>query len=309
MDKQKKQMLSCLWHSNFFSWFFWSSVLACITGAIIISSFFPGMASSSGSPLVMIGFLLFLLTGFCLATLSLYRNCASRMSCGKLGEWGKKYGYALLEDGVPASKPSAFFGEDGKSDDVLRGSVSGFPVEMFAYTCLQPEGKEKRMQVFTVFCLNTKQQMPKFAFFRKLGDDLQEDVDIADAEFLRHLDVRVENASSLSFNTKSAGDFTLNVEKGYEVEALQILAPETMQFIGERWPHYFFQGEGTFVYAVKFERFSSEEEFSDMHELAAFLISKLQPSVKDIGSSVEAVRETRTKDQFMEVYGSEGIKS
>lgn len=111
--------------------------------------------------------------------------------------------------------PSVQFGYGQQWSPVIQAQFGGFFCDLLAYTCVTGQGRSQRTHNFTIACTSLPRTMPHMLLLsKKSRADVQRD--LLDAETL-----------------KLEGDFedyfSLQIEKGQEIDALEIITPDVMQ--------------------------------------------------------------------------------
>jgi len=153
-------------------------------------------------------------------------------------------------------------------EDVVSGIYNNCPMRLFNFNCIIGSGKNTQHIIFTVCEIQYKTNLPRIIL------DSQPNIwtrDLAIEEF----DIKDEEIISLEGDFNKY--FTLYVPKGYEIEALQIFAPDVMAKLIDKAKMFSLEFLEDHLYIYSHHVIEKKSDLYSLYELAKILIEELAP--------------------------------
>jgi len=153
--------------------------------------------------------------------------------------------------------------------DVIKGEYKNCPMTLLTYSYVSQNNRYSQTYTYTVFELQFKTKMPNI-LLQKISDSYEESFEKCfDGDIL-----------------KLEGDFnkyfTVNVAKGYELEALEVFTPDVMADLIDKAKNFSLEivNDHLFIYAHKI--ISTKKELIEFYDLAQYFVEKLGPVLSKI---------------------------
>lgn len=266
---------------------FWYVRTRYLTHAIIIviiciglAAFFVRRAMSNGAPDAVDA-----LFGFWLPLLILiisYNIVRSRVQKTFMRQFAVANGYNFQEDGDLAGHPGSIFslGHGGAATNVVSGRYLDRPIQLFNYHYTVGSGRNSHTYFFTVFQVDFPAVLPRL-FLHERGNMFAVD----------GMSVKIPDGQEVHLEGDFDNFFRLTVQKGFEIEALQIFTPDFMEKLRDEWRHTSLEFVGNYIYLYKDLTLSTKKDLLTFYSLVCYIIARLGPVVARIGASVEEVAE------------------
>jgi len=193
-------------------------------------------------------------------------------------QFAKQNGYTYQEKGTLDGKHGDLFdkGYNKEVFDDIRGTYLGCAIELFNY-----EHKVgKSAYTYSIFSIDFQSQVPHISLQKTLPFG-------ADSTPVWGQKVTLEGDFSQRFD--------LYVQKGFELEALQIFTPDIMSSIEQNWK-FGLEFFGTKLYIIRNKFFiGKKDELQSFYDAAKYFASKLESLIAKMKSDIEAVAETELK--------------
>ena len=168
--------------------------------------------------------------------------------------------------------------------DVICGTYLNCPITLFSYRYITGSGKNSRTYHATVFELNFGTKMPNI-LLKKKANFLNEP--IFSESFLGETIKRKELQLEGNFNEY----FNLEVEEGYEIEALQVFTPDFMEELIEKAKAFSMEIINDHIFIYNNKIISTKQELYDFYELAEYFVQKLGPVLARMKPSMQAMND------------------
>lgn len=189
-------------------------------------------------------------------------------------------GFTYFPYGWETGLDGAIFmiGHNPKQEDIIVGSVTGHKMTMLNYTYTVGSGKSSRTYGQTVLEIEFKDQLPPVML-------------LVDHHSFGGIKPKFENSYKYNLEEDYDNFFDLYVQKKMEMEVLQIFSKDFMAQTKEKWRQFSIEFQGNQLYIYSNKIISTKVELQSMFALAKYLTEHILPKIKNIGSSVEAMKE------------------
>jgi hypothetical protein len=171
-------------------------------------------------------------------------------------------------------------GESKSVSNVVSGTHQNFPLRFFYYSYAEGHGKDRHVYEFTVCEIEYQRALPHILMEKEsfLGSALSSRGGMEKLKFANDFDAH----------------FSVYVNRGYEIEALEIFTPEVLEALLARANNFEFEfvGQHLFIYTKGY--ITTRKRLEELHELGDYLISTLSPRLFGINRSVKAMQEAES---------------
>jgi hypothetical protein len=168
-------------------------------------------------------------------------------------------------------------GHSQSVQDVVSGQFQNYPISLFTYIYVTGGGKSQQTHRYTVYELQFAVTLPDMLLengSHTFGESL------ADHFSGKEL-VKLEG----DFNKY----FSLNIPKGYEVEALEIFTPDVMQELIDKAKAFSFEIVNNHLFIYDNSVVGTKQGLNDLYSLAQYLVEKLGPVLARMQPEVAAM--------------------
>jgi hypothetical protein len=151
-------------------------------------------------------------------------------------------------------------------EDIVNGTYKGCPIKFFNFYCTIGHGKNQQHISFTVCEIHYKTSLPRIFLDAHHHSLLTQDIF---ASF--------KNEEILSLEGDFNKYFTLYVPKGYEIEALQIFAPDVMAKLIDKSKLFSLEFIGDHLYIYSSRPIETKNGLYELYELVRILVVELAP--------------------------------
>jgi hypothetical protein len=190
-------------------------------------------------------------------------------------------GFSYAPAGSLAGLDGSLFrvGHSQALQDVVSGQFQNHALSLFTYTYVTGYGRSQQVHHYTVYELQFDVTLP---------DMLLENGSHAYGESL------IDKLSGKEM-IKLEGDFnkyfSLNIRKGYEVEALEIFTPDVMEELVEKAKTFSLEIVNGHLFIYDNGIVGTKQGIYDFYDLAQYFIEKLGPVLMQMKPSVEAMEQ------------------
>jgi hypothetical protein len=164
------------------------------------------------------------------------------------------------------SAPYLEMGHSRKIEDVVSGKYLNFPVSFFTFSCTIGYGRGAKHIIFTACEIHYTANLPRIFLDSHHRDFLSADI------HAKPLDGEVISLEG-DFNKY----FTLYVPRGFEIEALQIFAPDVMAKLIDNSKQFDLEFIGDHLYIYSSGTIDTKQGMRSIYELAKLLVIELAP--------------------------------
>lgn len=175
-------------------------------------------------------------------------------------------GYAYAKDGELEGRDGFIFGigHSKTISNFLTGQEGSMPVHLFNYAYTVGHGKESHTYAFTIYEIEFPNVLPAMILHEK-GRNFGEALwDLSGKKTV----VSLEGDFGKFFNLK--------VEKGLEIEALEIFTPDLMLKLRDEWKNFSLEFVNRHLYVYEDKVIGSRAELLAMRDFASYLIGRLK---------------------------------
>jgi len=151
-------------------------------------------------------------------------------------------------------------------EDIVSGVYKGCPIKFLNFYCTIGQGKSQQHISFTVCEIHYKTSLPRIFLDAHHHNFLTQDIF---ASF--------KNEEVLSLEGDFNKYFTLYVPKGYEIETLQIFAPDIMAKLIDKSKLFSLEFIGDHLYIYSSRPIETKDSLYALYELVRILIVELAP--------------------------------
>ncbi len=212
---------------------------------------------------------------------ALYSSVTKKMRDAFMEQFAAANGYTFEAKGNPGGQDGVMFslGHSRNMEDVITGQFQNHPVQLFNYSYSVGSGKSEVTYQHTVFDTNFNSKLPDILLYSKNNQT---------GEALSAAGVR---------EVKLEGDFNqhfrLWVPPGFEIEALEIVAPDFMAALEDRWPEFTLELTSGHLYVYAARYLDTAAELKSMYELVQYLIEKIEPVLARMEHRQATIAEVR----------------
>lgn len=208
-----------------------------------------------------------------MAPVFLFAYISNKVRAAFMNQFAQANGYNYSPIGPIDTQTGYIFsrGHSRSVDDYITGKYLNCPLELFIFTYKEGFGKHEHTYWNTIFSLDFQDPVPHITLLR------------VDSPAGSSLGIKLQLEGN--FNQK----FNLYVQKGFEIEALQIFTPDFMAKV-ESWNlELEFIGTKLYVYAAS--ALSKKSDLLNMYQIVKDLAARLDPLVEKMKSDVEFMSE------------------
>lgn len=223
--------------------------------------------------------------GFWVPLLSLvisYSIVRSRIQEVFMRQFAEANGYSFQDVGGIAGRPGTIFslGHSRVVTNIVSGRYMDRPIQLLNYNYTIGGGKHSYTYFSTIFQIDFPATLPRM-FLHQRGNMFVVD----------GMDIKIPDGQEVHLEGDFDNFFRLTVQKGFEIEALQIFTPDFMIDLRDQWKHTSLEFVGHYIYMYKDLTLGTKKDLLSFYALACYVISKLGPVVARIGDDVEDVTE------------------
>jgi len=215
----------------------------------------------SGDPGSKIGVIVFLLFLAVISPISFVQN---KVRDEFMRQFADANGYQFSPTGDPTEFDGSIFqlGDSRQVSDVIRATYLGCPIVLLRYRF----HRGKAIGEYTVLQLQFDADMPDLFLQPAIlpGSPFMSKTSGEDAEY-----VRLE------------GDFSkvlsLDIQKGYEVEALEVLTPDVMEYLMDNCKNFSIEILNNHLYVYDGQALDTEAKLNALYETSRYFVQKLGP--------------------------------
>lgn len=179
------------------------------------------------------------------------------------------YAYEIRGFVEEIEAPYLQMGHDRSIEDVVSGVYKECPIRLFNFNCTIGYGKHQRHITFTVCEIHYKTNLPRIFLDAHHNSFLTSDI------FARF---RGEEIISLEGDFNKY--FTLYIPKGYQIEALQIFAPDIMADLIDKSKMFDLEFIADHLYIYSSKAIETKNDLYEFYDLARLLIVELAPTLE-----------------------------
>lgn len=187
-------------------------------------------------------------------------------------QFAEANGYTFVDRGMWDTGVLFTLGHDQKAFDVISGQYKNYPIRLYVFQYTIGYGKGSHTYLNTVFSLEFDAQMPDI--------------------FLESRTYPLGGISSSNNVVKLEGDFnkyfTLNVEPGYEVEALEVFTPDIMANLIDKASLFNMEIADNHLLLYKSGMVEEKDKLYAMYGMAQYFIEKLGPVFAQMKAGLSA---------------------
>jgi len=205
-----------------------------------------------------------------------YRHVNEKIRHAFMQQFAISNGYDFHEKGSTEEFPTQYLesGRNRKIQDVVRGNYHNCPIIFFNFFCDIRQGDNNKEIVFTVCSIQYKTDLPRiFLDSRKHG--------LFESNFFR----KQKTEEFISLEGDFDKHFALYVPRGYEVEVLEIFAPDIMARLIDNAKLFNLEFVGNRIYIYSFKQITTKNDLDSLLDLAKMLILELAPVLERIENS------------------------
>lgn len=188
------------------------------------------------------------------------------------------YTYQKHEEVTPRSGFLFNIGHSKKIANVVSGIYQNFPLKIFNYRYTVGHGKSAQTFYFTVCEIRYPMELPHI--FLQDRDHL----------FGKSLRLSFKNEQQISLEGDFDKYFALLAPQGWQVEALQIFAPDFMLKMRDNWDKFSLEFIGSQIYIYHKWHIKKKKTLQDLYELTQHLITNLGPVLSRMEKSHQATK-------------------
>lgn len=162
--------------------------------------------------------------------------------------------------------PYLEMGRNRKVEDIVSGKCFGLPVSFFTFSCTTGYGRSEKHILFTACEIHYTTNLPRIFLDAHHHDFINEDI------FGKPAYGEIVSLEG-DFNKY----FTLYVPRGFEIEALQIFAPDVMAKLIDKSKEFSLEFSGDHLYIYSSRTIDTKKGLYSIYDLAKMLIGELAP--------------------------------
>jgi hypothetical protein len=239
---------------------------------MVIVGFYITLADNNGLILIVLAIL---------PPFFLYGYIGKKVEQLFMEQFAKSNGYDYQSHGTLIGKDAHIFsiGNSKKVFNEINGTYRTCPINLFDYQFTVGSGKNSQTYLKTIFSIDFQSPVPH--------------ITLRIHSILNALDwISQEKKINLEgdFNNK----FDLYVQKGYEMEALEIFTPDLMQQIETQW-QFELEFSATKLYILYPQIINKKVDLQNLFTAAKYFADHLDPLVNKMKSDMAAMMEQTAK--------------
>jgi hypothetical protein len=184
--------------------------------------------------------------------------------------------FSFQKTGLPSNLAGSLFfiGTGRVGRDLISGIFQNIPFNLLNYQYTIGSGKSSHTYVYTTFRLNFASSLPpiflspKAFYFGDISRIAREKLQL-EGDFDKYFD--------------------LWTEKGFEIEALQFMAPDVMAKIMDNWGNFSLEFVADQIYIYAGSMITKDQDLENMYQFVQYLIFKIIPYSKEIKGDIGAL--------------------
>ncbi|MDR3502487.1 MAG: hypothetical protein P4L79_07875 [Legionella sp.] len=167
-------------------------------------------------------------------------------------------------------------GHNRATEDIISGTYDGNPLCLFNYTYVIGGGKNQQTYHDTVFQIEYPSVLAPILL-------------VVDSQYFGGITGLFSGWEKIKPEGDFDKNFDLYTKKEFEIEALQVFAPDFMQKMLAEWPEFNLEFNGNKLIIFHNHKITTKAELQKMYALTQFLITKIEPQAKGMEGSVKAL--------------------
>jgi hypothetical protein len=163
--------------------------------------------------------------------------------------------------------------------NLIEGKIGDEDTKIFDYSYITGSGKHRKTHFFTIIEVSLHSQLP-YLILKERGFDL---FNIGSA-------LKIKNPKKLKLEGDFNNYFSLEAEKEFEIEVLQIFTPDLMTLLCDKWCHLSIETSDDRIYIYENRLIDTKDELDSIVKLSMEVIYRISNIKNHLSKDVLSLR-------------------